>query len=159
MVRGLTIERSLTDAERTLLPPPLAEAVDLEAVRIVSRWHTPVAALLKVTVVRGARIFWANAPAEATTLSQQAHLAHELVHVWQYRALKRTGVELLSSRNYRYRLDPARAFLSYGYEQQAAIVEDFVRVRAGALARWSAGGDPSMENLAAAIASASGAAR
>ncbi len=137
MVRRLTIERPLTDAEKGLLPPPLANAVDLSAVRIFRRWHTPLAAALKVTIVRGARIFWANAPAEAATLLARAHLAHELTHVWQYQALRRTGVELLASRRYRYRLDPARVFLSYGYEQQAAIVEDYVRLTGGGAARWA----------------------
>lgn len=149
-------ERSLTPAERALLPPPLAAAVNLDAVRVIGRWHTPLAAMLKVTVVRGARIFWANAPDEATTLPQRAHLAHELVHVWQYRALKRSGVELLASRLYRYRLDPHRRFLSFGYEQQAAIVEDFVRLSAGAPARWSAAGSQDLQDYAAVIASASG---
>lgn len=150
--------RLLTAAERLLLPPPLALAVDLTDVRIVPRWHTPLAAMLKVTVVRGARIFWANAPEEATTLSERAHLAHELVHVWQYKALRRSGIELLASRLYRYRLEPHRAFLSYGYEQQAAIVEDYVRLSAGAPARWSAAGAPRLEDYAAVIESASGAA-
>lgn len=128
-------ERPLTESERLLLPSPLALAVNLDAVRIVRRWHTPVAALLKVTVVRGWRIFWKTAPAEARSVSERAHLAHELVHVWQYKALGRTGVELLASRRYRYDLDPARNFISYGYEQQASIVEDFVRLKAGAAAR------------------------
>lgn len=133
----MTIERPLTDAERALLPPPLANAVDLGRVRVVRRWHTPLAAALKVTIVRGARIFWANAPVEAATLLARAHLAHELTHVWQYQALRRTGLELLSSRFYRYRLDPARVFLSYGYEQQAAIVEDYVRLTGGDAPRWA----------------------
>jgi hypothetical protein len=138
----LTNERPLTDAEKALLPPPLAASVDLGRVRVVRRWHTPLAAALKVTIVRGARIFWANAPTETVTLLQRAHLAHELTHVWQYLALRRTGLELLSSRFYRYRLDPARVFLSYGYEQQAAIVEDYVRVSGGGAARWAVATTP-----------------
>ncbi|MGE0181042.1 MAG: hypothetical protein AB7F91_02185 [Parvularculaceae bacterium] len=133
----MTLSRPLTLQEQTLAPPALAAAFDLDAVRILRRWHTPIAAALNMTVVRGVRIFWANAPQEALTLAERAHLAHELVHVWQYRALKRTGPELLASRIYRYALDPARAFLAYGYEQQAAIVEDFVRLRDGAPARWA----------------------
>lgn len=128
--------RPLTAAERLLLPPPLARSFDFDAVRIVARWHTPFAAMTKVTIVRGARIFWANAPDEALTPSQRGHLAHELVHVWQYRALGRTGIELLASRIYGYALDPARRFLSYGYEQQAAIVEDYVRLKEGARPRY-----------------------
>lgn len=133
----MTGDRALSAAENLLLPPPLADAADLKAVRICRRWHTQIAALLKVTIVRGARIYWNDAPDEATTLSERAHLAHELTHVWQYRALRRTGLELLASRTYRYRLDPERAFHSYGYEQQAAIVEDYVRLRDDAPPRWA----------------------
>lgn len=92
---------------------------------------------MRISVVRGSRIFWPGAPDEATTLLERAHLAHELVHVWQYQALKRSGIELLLSRVYRYRLDPARAFRSYGYEQQAAIVEDYVRLCGGGKCRWT----------------------
>ncbi len=134
--------RALTERERHLLPPPLAAGVPFDAVRILSRAHNPYAASMKISVVRGSRIFWPGAPAEATTLAERAHLAHELVHVWQYQALRRTGVELLLSRVYRYRLDPARAFLSYGYEQQAAIVEDYVRLSGGGAPRWAAASAP-----------------
>jgi hypothetical protein len=137
MARGLGIERhAIADGRGTNpAPPPLARAVDLDHVRIIARWHTPIAALLKVTIVRGARIFWMNAPEEATTLGERAHLAHELVHVWQYLGLRRTGIELLSQRIYRYALEPGRTFASYGYEQQASIVEDYVRLKEGEGAR------------------------
>ena len=93
--------------------------------------------MMRISVVRGGRIFWPGAPAEARSLAERAHLAHELVHVWQYQALRRSGIEILLSRVYRYRLDPARAFLDYGYEQQAAIVEDYVRLCDGAECRWT----------------------
>lgn len=135
--RGEFRLRGLTASERKLLPEAMARDIDLDEVRIHRRWHSPVAAILKVTIVRGARIFWKNAPAEATTIAERAHLAHELVHVWQYRALRRTGPELLASRLYRYALDPARSFLSYGYEQQAAIVEDAFLLSQGASPRWA----------------------
>lgn len=81
MVCGLTSARSLSAEEKSLLPASLARAVDLDDVRIVKRWHTPFAALLKATVVREVRIFWAHAPEEAKMLGERAHLAHELVHV------------------------------------------------------------------------------
>lgn len=149
-------ERPLTESERLLLPPALAGAIDLHEVRIVARWHTPVAALLKVTVVRGWRIFWKNAPAEARSVSERAHLAHELVHVWQYKALGRTGVVLLASRRYRYDLDPARMFISYGYEQQASIVEDYVRLTEGARPQRARGGSPPLDSYELVIGSASG---
>lgn len=123
-----------------MLPPPLAAGVDFSAVRILDRAHNPYAALMRLSVVRGSRIFWPGAPEEARSTAERAHLAHELVHVWQYQALKRSGIELLLSRVYRYRLDAARAFRDYGYEQQAAIVEDYVRLCDGAPCRWTTDG-------------------
>lgn len=149
-------ERILTPAERLLLPPPLADAIDLDEVLIVARWHTPLAAMLKVTVVRGHRIYWKNAPAEAATVPERAHLAHELVHVWQYRALRRTGIELLASRRYAYDLDREKPFLAYGYEQQASIVEDFVRLKEGVRPRYIREHVPPLADYERVIAGAAG---
>jgi hypothetical protein len=146
--------RPLTEGERALLPPPLADAVKLGKVRIVARYHSPLARLFHVTIARGFRIFWGEAPMEAASLFERAHLAHELVHVWQYKGLRRTGLELLVSRNYRYRLQSGRPFLSYGYEQQAAIVEDFVRLKNGAIPRWAYGAIASIREYERTIATA-----
>jgi hypothetical protein len=143
--------------ERGLLPAPLAQSIDLDRVLILPRWHTPVAAVLKVTVVRDWRIFWNGAPAEAATISQCAHLAHELVHVWQYQALCRTGLELLWSRRYDYALEAGKPFADYGYEQQASIVEDFVRLTAGARPRHIRERAPALADYERVIASAAGA--
>ena len=132
-------ERPLAQSERALLPAPMAAAMDLGAVRIVRRFHNPLAAMLNQTVVRGRRIFWAHAPAEATSALTRAHLAHELVHVWQYLALKKSGLELLLDRTYRYSLTPGARFADFGFEQQASIVEDEVRIAAGLAPRWAIG--------------------
>lgn len=131
----------------------MARSIDLKDVRIVRRFHNPVAAALRQTVVRGASIYWANAPAEATSIVERAHLAHELVHVWQYRFLKRSGLELLLDRRYRYALGAGSVFADYGFEQQAAIVEDAVRLAAGVGPRWAIGEAPSLSHYAAVIAS------
>lgn len=153
----MTIEdyrsRPLTPSEEDLLPPEMARAIDLKEVRIVRRFHNPVAAAFRQTVVRGARIFWATAPAEARSVAERAHLAHELVHVWQYRFLKRSGLELLLDRRYRYALAPGTAFSDYGHEQQAAIVEDAVRLAAGEAPRWVRGAPAPLAQYAALIAS------
>ena len=130
-------ERPLAASERDLLPAALARDVDFDRVRILRAAHNPYAALMRITVVRGSRIFWPEAPNEATTLGQRAHLAHELVHVWQYQALRKTGIELLLDRRYRYDLAPGKPFRAYGWEQQAAIVEDLVRIGGGAEPRWT----------------------
>jgi len=60
--------------------------------------------------------------------------AHELVHVWQWQARAVTGYTPLAALAeglgpgdpYFHRADPRRPFLAYGYEQQAAIVEDYL---------------------------------
>lgn len=65
-------------------------------------------------------------------------LAHELTHVWQWQNRKRTGYSpLLAAAEhgsiddpYLFDLDGAPDFLSYGYEQQGAIVEEYVCCRA-----------------------------
>lgn len=134
----------------------MARSIDLKDVRIVRRFHNPLAATLSQTVVRGASIYWAKAPAEAKSIAARAHLAHELVHVWQYRFLKRSGLELLLDRRYRYALNARSVFADYGFEQQAAIVEDSVRLAAGVGPRWAIGEAPSLPHYAAVIASCAG---
>lgn len=129
--------RRLTSSERALLPPALAAGVDFDRVRILRAAHNLYAALMGISVVRGSRIFWPHAPAEATSLSERAHLAHELTHVWQYQVLKRSGLGILMERRYRYEFAPGLRFEDFGAEQQAAIVEDGVRITSGAAPRWT----------------------
>lgn len=65
-------------------------------------------------------------------------LAHELTHVWQWQNRAKTGYHPLraaaehgnSSDPYLFDLDKKHDFLSYGYEQQGAIVEEYVCCRA-----------------------------
>lgn len=65
---------------------------------------------------------------------QSVLMAHELVHVWQWQNRARTNYsplvsagESVASRDpYWWVAEEGREFLSYGYEQQAAIIEDFV---------------------------------
>lgn len=65
-------------------------------------------------------------------------LAHELTHVWQWQNRERTGYSpLLAAAEhgsvddpYLFDLDGSPDFLSYGYEQQGAIVEEYVCCRA-----------------------------
>lgn len=65
-------------------------------------------------------------------------LAHELTHVWQWQNREKTGYHPLraaaehgrSSDPYLFDLDNANDFLSYGYEQQGAIVEEYICCRA-----------------------------
>lgn len=61
-------------------------------------------------------------------------LGHELVHVWQWQNRARTGYRpfraalesFLTLDPYFYRPDEGDSLLSYGYEQQAALLEDYL---------------------------------
>ena len=65
-------------------------------------------------------------------------LAHELTHVWQWQNRKTTGYSPwraaaehgASDDPYLFDLDGAPDFLGYGFEQQGAIVEEYVCCRA-----------------------------
>ncbi len=65
-------------------------------------------------------------------------LAHELTHVWQWQNRKTTGYHPLRAAAehggnkdpYLFDLDSSPDFLSYGFEQQGAIVEEYVCCRA-----------------------------
>ncbi|MBV0913942.1 hypothetical protein [Anianabacter salinae] len=64
-------------------------------------------------------------------------LAHELTHVWQWQNRERTGYHprkalaegIYSYDPYFYRLDDDRPFLDYGFEEQGALVQDYVCYR------------------------------
>lgn len=58
-------------------------------------------------------------------LMKRAWLIHELVHVWQVQQGIRVFWRAILSRRYRYRWIQGKAFLRYGIEQQARMVEDF----------------------------------
>lgn len=61
-------------------------------------------------------------------------LGHELTHVWQWQNRARTGYHPLKAAGehsrsddpYLFDPDTPRAFLEYGYEQQGAIVEEYI---------------------------------
>ncbi len=143
----MSLQRPLTASEIAALPPGLVAAVPVEHVRLIGRHH-PLSRLSQtfrgyaLIVVRGRRIFWPNLSddlsREPGTLSV---LAHELVHVWQYE----TGMTLFSYilrdvvarlGRYAYRLRPGKPYRAYGYEQQAAMMEDWVRLRHGLFAHY-----------------------
>jgi hypothetical protein len=71
---------------------------------------------------------------EQVDLVDSMLIAHELTHVWQWQNRARTGYTPLRALNehqtltdpYLFDPDSAGAFLDYGYEQQGAIVEEYV---------------------------------
>ncbi len=75
---------------------------------------------------------------ERLNLVQSMLLAHELTHVWQWQNRARTGYSPWRAAAehgriddpYLFDLDSSPDFLSYGFEQQGAIVEEYVCCRA-----------------------------
>ncbi|MEB8389228.1 hypothetical protein OO012_18530 [Rhodobacteraceae bacterium KMM 6894] len=61
-------------------------------------------------------------------------MAHELVHVWQWQNRRKTGYRplraaleaVMNMDPYFYVPDESAGFLSYGFEQQAALLEDYL---------------------------------
>lgn len=129
--------RGLSPREKNLLPNRMAQNLDLDDVVIhAKRWTflTPN----NVSVVRGHNIYYPGDPGPIERLSHLSHLAHELVHVWQY---IHCNVGLYSvrwaDRRYHYHLDGGDNFSAFGLEQQAAIVEDAFRGEHGMPYRWA----------------------
>lgn len=60
-----------------------------------------------------------------TSLHTQAWLVHELTHVWQVQQGIKVLRRALLNRRYRYVLQEGKAFLEYGVEQQAQMVQDW----------------------------------
>ncbi|MEO1239437.1 MAG: hypothetical protein AAFW64_07225 [Pseudomonadota bacterium] len=71
-------------------------------------------------------------------LRDAMRLAHEMTHVWQWQARAETKYHPLKALRehisqddpYLVEFDPDRPFLSYGWEQQGTLVEEFVCCRA-----------------------------
>ncbi len=155
----MTRFRRLTPAEIAGLPLGLAAEVDVDAIELVGAPH-PLSRLSKVLrghaliLVRGRRVFWPDLPEdmsgdrEALTI-----LGHELVHVWQYAngmtAARYVWRDVIGNfGGYAYRLKPDRRYEAYSYEQQAAMVEDWMRLDAGLGVRWGRAIDkPALEAL------------
>jgi len=139
--------RALTDAEIQALPPGLLAAVPSGEVTLIAAHH-PLSLISQTVrgyaliVVRGRQIFWPGLVADMSGDSAKLSvLAHELVHVWQYE----TGMTLIKYvwrdlirrlGRYAYRLQPGKPFTAYGYEQQAAMVEDWMRLSHGLFAHY-----------------------
>ena len=135
--------RPLTVAEINALPTGLLAAVPFEAVRLIDghHWVSWLARLIgrgPQIVVRGRQIFWPHLPADMSgSPVAMSLLAHELVHVWQYEIGMTLWRYVWRERGqYHYRID-GRAYTDYGYEQQAAMMEDWMRLRAGLPSRYS----------------------
>jgi len=136
--------RPLSDTERKALPPSLLRALPVDDIRLIDAPHLlcRLARLINkgpLIVARGRRIFWPHLPDDLSRRPEQlALLAHELTHVWQYETGMTLWRYLWRERGrYGYRPVAAKPFQAYGYEQQAAMVEDWVRLTHGLPPRWA----------------------
>ncbi|KPQ08438.1 MAG: hypothetical protein HLUCCA12_01120 [Rhodobacteraceae bacterium HLUCCA12] len=120
--------RPRTTCRERILPPSKAETFTTRAAGIVLWSHIHIRPDLM-------QPDYARAVDGTMDLGAAMFLAHELTHVWQWqnRALTRYsplrgGGEHLGGGD-PYLFDPAaddRAFLEFGYEQQASLVEEYV---------------------------------
>ena len=121
--------RPLTQGERALAASIFGDAVDYDPVRIRRRKWFPFQPRHTVMAPCGHIHFHPASPLwsddfSAEPLHRQGLFIHEMVHVWQAQKRGRFYLPLMRHPfcRYRYRLEPGRAFESYGLEQQAEIV-------------------------------------
>jgi len=99
-------------------------------------WTWPAAFVLGNTVFFSYDYYLADSFAgfpESVPYPSSLVMAHELVHVWQWQNRARTGYTIRGSAGetvaqvdpYWFTADPKAEFLTYGYEQQGAILQDF----------------------------------
>ncbi|WP_443748165.1 hypothetical protein [Asticcacaulis solisilvae] len=142
--------RALTPAERAALPQGLVAALP-DGIVLVNAHH-PLSHLSRifrgfaVILVRHKTIYWPGLIGDMS--SDPAHLsllAHELMHVLQYQAGMTVWRYVLRDvignlGGYTYKLETGKPFDAYAYEQQAAMVEDWVLLSNGLPQRYGAFG-------------------
>ena len=128
--------RPLTLAERDLAQSVFHDAIDLDAVRINNRKYWPLQPRNVTMAPDGAIWFHPKGGLYCgcfgdASVSAQALLVHELVHVWQ----RQQGIFLPLARHpfcrYDYSLKPGWPLNRYGIEQQAEIVKHAWLLRRG----------------------------
>ncbi|TAL38095.1 MAG: DUF4157 domain-containing protein [Alphaproteobacteria bacterium] len=134
-------KRPLTPGEIALAKTVFGDSVDYARVRLhdkrilppgIQHKHQAVAKGSDISFPRDA--YAADFSAE-TNPQKQSVFIHELVHVWQHQnrvlstpreALKETLKHKFNySKSYLHRLSPDKDLTRYGFEQQAAIIQDF----------------------------------
>jgi len=151
----VTIPRPLLITEIMALPPKVRGLGHCEAL-LVPKAH-PLCHLNQILgrgcliIVRGHKIFWpCLRPDLSSDPPQLALLAHELMHVWQYKNGLTWLSYVIKERGHYHYAPCELAFSSMGYEQQAALIEDYVRLYYG-LPTLYATQDTSLDQLASTI--------
>ncbi len=117
--------RALTLGERQIAQSVFGNHLKLDDIRLKTAWWV----LKGYAVSPNGHIYfhpddWLD-DVSCETLHKRAWLVHELVHVWQVQQGLAVFWRALFNRKYRYLLTDHKAFLRYGIEQQASIVEDY----------------------------------
>jgi len=133
------VERPLTEGELALVRPIFKTSIDYAKVRVIHGRYAPFQPGDVCMTPRG-KIYCPgdnyhdDFSAADVPMFDQSGFVHEMTHVWQYEngtdllaagieAFNRTGGDYTSI--YSYQLEPVRDLTTYGFEQQAAIVEDW----------------------------------
>jgi hypothetical protein len=134
-------KRPLTEGEIALAKTVFGDSIDYAAVRLhdkrilpplIQKKHQAVAKGNDISFPRDA---YAPDFSKETDALKQSVFIHELTHVWQHQnkvvstpreAVKETLKHKFNySKCYLYKLDAHADLISYGFEQQAAIVQDY----------------------------------
>lgn len=134
-------KRPLTQGEIVLAKTVFGDSIDYARVRLhdkrilppgIQKRHQAVAKGSDISFPRDA--YAADFSAE-TNPQKQSVFIHELVHVWQHQnrvlstpreALKETLKHKFNySKSYLHKLSPEKDLTRYGFEQQAAIIQDY----------------------------------
>lgn len=123
--------RPRTTCRERIVPPPEGERIAARTAGIVLFNHLAVRDEVFLEDYVGP-------PGEPLNLVAAMFFAHEMIHVWQWQNRERTGYHparafaehLATEDPYLFDGDAGFAFLDYGYEQQASLVEEYVCCRA-----------------------------
>lgn len=134
-------KRRLTAGEIALAKTVFGDSIDYDAVRLHSRRLLPFGiqekhqAMAYRSHTSFPRSAYSDDFAKETDPKKQSVFIHELVHVWQHQnrvlstpkeAIRETLKHKFNyQKSYHYTLSRNRDLASYGFEQQAAIIQDY----------------------------------
>ncbi len=126
--------RVLTPDEISLFPRAFTETLDMARLRLINRTHNPFAS--GKILVRGYDIYWKDYPENFIDkpICEQAVLAHELCHVWQYTTGRLSAWRYITQPEnwvYGYDFDPSKTFDDYATEKQADLFQDWYSLNNG----------------------------
>lgn len=138
-------KRALTEGEITLARSIFSDSLDYSAIGVFDRGYAHLNMIGDMSY-RG-NIYLPDGYSDdfsKTSLARQRLFIHESVHVWQHQnrilnlamSAFQEGVkhQFNYAKAYLFHLEPGKDLLDYGFEQQAAIIEEyFLRHHGGAL--------------------------